>query len=36
MIVSLSAEAEAELIGAARHYAREGGRELGLAFVTEF
>lgn len=36
MIVSVSAEAEAELIDGARHYAAEGGVPLGLAFIAEF
>jgi plasmid stabilization system protein ParE len=36
MIVSLSPEAEAELIEAARHYAQEAGAQLGLALIAEF
>lgn len=36
MIPSLSAEAERELIEGAAQYAREGGTELGLAFISEY
>jgi plasmid stabilization system protein ParE len=36
MTPSVSPEADRELTEAAVYYAREGGRELGLAFVAEF
>lgn len=36
MKVTLAAEAQQELIEGARYYAREGGVELGQAFITEF
>lgn len=36
MIVSVSAEAEAELTEASRHYAGEADLALGLAFIDEF
>lgn len=36
MIASVSPEADRELIEAARFYAREGGREVGLAFISEY
>ena len=36
MIPSVSPEADRELTESAIYYAREGGRELGLAFVAEF
>jgi len=36
MSPSVSPEAEWELTDGARFYAREGGAELGLAFITEF
>jgi len=36
MIPSVSPEADHELTEGAVFYAREGGRELGLAFIAEF
>ncbi len=36
MIVSVSPDAEIELAGGARYYAREANVDLGLAFIAEF
>jgi plasmid stabilization system protein ParE len=36
MTPSVSPEADRELTDGAIYYAREGGRELGLAFIAEF
>jgi toxin ParE1/3/4 len=36
MIASVSREAELELTDAARHYAKGGGHDLGLALIGEF
>ena len=36
MIVSVSVEAEAELIEAARHYTAEAGTQLGRSLIAEF
>ena len=36
MTPSVSSEADRELTEGAVYYAREGGRELGLAFIAEF
>lgn len=36
MKVSLAADAELELLGAAQFYAREADAQLGLAFIAEF
>jgi plasmid stabilization system protein ParE len=36
VIASVSPEADRELTEAARFYARQGGREVGLAFISEY
>jgi plasmid stabilization system protein ParE len=36
MKASVSAEADRELTDGALHYAREGGAQVGMAFIAEF